>query len=73
MTITQTIEVRDDRRIYFELPQGIPTGKVIISFTPVKADKKNMSEAEEIEIINRNAQRLNLEAMDVFSYQNLDL
>jgi hypothetical protein len=32
-----------------------------------------MSEAQEMELINRNAERLNQEAMDVLSYQNLYL
>jgi hypothetical protein len=32
-----------------------------------------MTEAEELEYINRNADRLNAEAEDVLSYQELDL
>jgi hypothetical protein len=32
-----------------------------------------MTEAEELEYINRNADRLNAEADDVLSYQDLDL
>jgi hypothetical protein len=32
-----------------------------------------MTEAEELEYINRNADRLNAEAEDVLSYQDLDL
>jgi len=33
------------------------------------AVRKRMSEAEEIELINRNAEYLNREAMDVLEYQ----
>jgi hypothetical protein len=32
-----------------------------------------MSEAREMELINRNAERLNREAMDVLSFQNIDI
>jgi hypothetical protein len=39
---------------------------------PVPARFK-MTEAEELEYINRNAARLNAEAEDVLSYQDLDL
>jgi hypothetical protein len=39
---------------------------------PVSARFK-MTEAEELEYINRNADRLNAEAEDVLSYQDIDL
>jgi hypothetical protein len=39
---------------------------------PVPARLK-MTDAEELEYINRNADRLNAEAEDVLSYQELDL
>jgi hypothetical protein len=39
---------------------------------PVPARLK-MTEAEELAYINRNADRLNAEAEDVLSYQDLDL
>ena len=34
MTITQTIEVPDSRRITLDLPPEIPTGKVVLTFSP---------------------------------------
>jgi len=37
MTITQTVEIPSSRRITLEVPREIPTGAVILSFTPVKA------------------------------------
>ena len=37
MTITQTVEVPSNRRITLKVPQEIPTGAVILSFTPAKA------------------------------------
>jgi hypothetical protein len=40
--------------------------------SPIPARFK-MTEAEELEYINRNADRLNAEAEDVLSYQDLDL
>jgi len=73
MTITQTVEIPADRRLIIEVPREIPVGKTILSFTPASAVKEKMSEAQEIEHINRNAERLNREAMDVLSYQNLDI
>ena len=35
MTITQTVEIPESRRITLEVPPQIPTGKAIIAFTPV--------------------------------------
>jgi hypothetical protein len=40
--------------------------------SPVPVQSK-MTEAEELAYINRNADRLNAEAEDVLSYQDLDL
>jgi len=37
MTITQTVEIPSNRCITLEVPREIPTGSVILSFTPVKA------------------------------------
>ena len=34
MTITQTIEIPDDRRLIIDVPRKIPTGAAIITFTP---------------------------------------
>ena len=38
MTITQTVEVPFNRRITIEVPREIPTGRVILSFTPEVGD-----------------------------------
>jgi hypothetical protein len=38
MTITQTVEIPADRRIVLEVPPQIPTGTVILTFTPVKKE-----------------------------------
>jgi len=68
MTITQTIEIPADRRI--TVPREVPTGPVILTFTPAKVNKKpKMTEAEEIEWINKNIEWLNKEAMENLSYQ----
>jgi len=70
MTITQTIEIPADRRITLDVPCEVPTGRTIIAFTPVKAEvKPRMTEEEELELINKHADELNAEAMDVLSYQ----
>ena len=65
MTITQTVEIPADRRI--TVPGEVPTGHVILTFAPVK--KPRMTEAEEIELINRHVEELNSEALDALSYQ----
>ena len=76
MTITQTVEIPASRRIILDVPGEVPTGTVILSwqcFTDKPAaspfKKPKINEAEEIEYINCNADRLNAEAMDGFSYQ----
>jgi len=56
-----------NRRI--TVPREVPTGPVILTFTPAISKKPRMTEEEEIEHINRNADRLNAEALDVLSYQ----
>ena len=38
MTITQTVEIPADRRITLEVPREVPTGPVILSFTPARAE-----------------------------------
>ena len=73
MTITQTVDIPADRRLAIDVPSEIPAGATIITFTPASTIKKKMTDAEELELINRNAEWLNREAMDVFLYQNLDL
>ena len=36
MTVTQTVEIPSSRRITLDLPPEVPTGAVILSFTPAK-------------------------------------
>ena len=70
MSITQTVEIPADRRLNIVVPSEVPTGPVILSFTAVPSKRKpRMTEAEELEYINKNADRLNAEALDVLSYQ----
>jgi len=70
MSVTQTVEIPASRRLTIDVPREVPTGSVILTFTP--AAKRKMTEAEEIEYINRNAEWLNREADDVLLYQDLD-
>jgi len=42
MTITQTVEIPADRRITLEVPREVPTGPVILTFTPAKAEQKRV-------------------------------
>jgi hypothetical protein len=50
MSVTQTIDVPDSRRLIIDVPREIPAGKTIITFTPAgmatqKRDPKTASEA----------------------------
>jgi len=75
MSFTQTVEIPASRRLTIDVPPEVPTGRAEIRFFPVSASKEQIqrSEARDIEIINKNAERLNAEAMDVLSYQNMYL
>ena len=76
MNITQTVDIPASRRLTIDVPREIPVGRTILTFTPApdqKSDVSAKSEARDIEIINRNAERLNREALDVLSFQSLDL
>jgi len=72
MAITQTVEVPADRRITLEVPREVPTGQVILTFTPAQPSAKAMEKSEErdIELFKLHAERLNAEALDVLSYQD---
>jgi len=39
MTITQTIDIPADRRITLDVPREVPTGPVVLTFTPASAAK----------------------------------
>jgi len=85
MTITQTMDIPADRRI--TVPREVPTGKVILTFTPAGASVKSPestaepqsgkgSRSEDIaardrELFEKYADELNAEAEDVLSYQNI--
>jgi len=75
MTITQTVDIPANRRITLEVPREVPTGPVILSFTPAQTLPKTSEKSEErdIELFKLHAERLNAEALDVLSYQDIDL
>ena len=50
MTITQTVEIPANRRLIIDVPLEVPTGSVIITFTPAK--KENLKEHKTQEWIN---------------------
>ncbi|MCL2181358.1 MAG: hypothetical protein FWB83_09550 [Treponema sp.] len=69
MTFTQTVEIPADHRI--TVPREVPTGQAILTYTPARSETKpRMTEAEEIEWINKNIEWLNNEAMINLSYQD---
>nr|AGS53529.1 hypothetical protein [uncultured bacterium contig00055] len=51
MAITQTVEIPADRRLIIEVPPQVPTGPVILTFTPV--DRTPVDDAEECPICAR--------------------
>jgi len=70
MPITQTIEVPADRRIILKVPREVPTGTVILTFTPPQTVKKPITAEEEKAAINRIAARLKVEMADVLEMQS---
>jgi hypothetical protein len=77
MIITQTVDIPESHRLTIDVPREVPAGltTVIIQFpikeTPVKETvvKRRMTEAEEIEALNRMAEWHNKEALETLSYQ----
>jgi hypothetical protein len=69
MSITKTVDIPESHRLTIDVPQEVPAGKTLLTFTPAS----ELSEAQDIELINRNAERLNRETMDVLSFQSLDI
>jgi hypothetical protein len=50
MSITQTVEIPDNRRLTINVPREVPTGPVIITFTPAsvsipRKDPRTIEEA----------------------------
>jgi hypothetical protein len=70
ITIQRTVSIPADRRLIVDIPPEVPEGKVsvVLSFPQV-----GTSEAEDMDIINRNAERLNSEALDVLLFQGIPL
>ena len=40
MSVTQTVEVPANHRLIVDVPREIPTGRVILTFTPTTADSE---------------------------------
>jgi len=66
MIITQTVDIPADHKLTIEVPSEVPEGQAILTFTP--APKRKLTEAEEIEYINRNAEWLNKQAEDSLEF-----
>jgi hypothetical protein len=73
MSVTQTVEIPVSHRLTIDVPSEIPAGRAVLVFTPASTGREKMSEAQELELINRNIERLNREAVDVLSFQSLDV
>ena len=55
MVIEQTIEIPPNRRIFIDVPQDVPVGKAILTFTPVSTSSVNedLEYAERVWAYNR--------------------
>jgi len=75
MSVTQTVDIPATRRITIDVPSEVPAGRVVLTFTPFPTNAGAIEAvgAQELELINLNAERLNSEALDVLSFQSLDL
>ena len=74
MTITQTVEIPVDRRLVIDVPREVPTGPVILTYTPA-AKAPGMSAVQKDDLMAR-LQKLQgslgkgaFGAMDGVSYQ----
>ena len=76
MSVTQTVDIPASRRLTIDVPPEIPTGRTVLTFIPAAEQRSGitpvLSAEQEIELINRNADRLNAEALDVLLYQDID-
>ena len=66
MTMTQTVDIPENRRLTIEVPREVPTGPTVIAFTP--APKRKLTAEEEIEFFKQNAERLNKQAEDTLEF-----
>ena len=73
MTITQTVDIPENRLLTIKIPPQIPVGKTILTFTLAPAPKKKakLTPEEEDAYFNANMEWLNKEAEDVLSYQDM--
>jgi len=78
MTITQTVDIPEltsNRRLTIDVPREIPAGKtnVVIQFPVREEVKLSGYNTRDVELINLHAEQLNKEALDVLSFQELDI
>jgi hypothetical protein len=50
MTITQTVEIPASRRLTIDVPQEVPAGRVVITFTPM-AETNGIADASSEEVV----------------------
>ena len=41
MTITQTVEIPASHKLTIDVPSEVPTGRVVLTFTPASTDRKS--------------------------------
>jgi len=70
MSVTQTVEIPASHRLTIDVPREVPTGPVVLTFTP--ASKRKLTEEEETEYIKQNAEWLNKQAEENLEFQDID-
>jgi chromosome condensin MukBEF complex kleisin-like MukF subunit len=70
MSVTQTIEIPDSHRLTIDVPREVPTGPVVLTFTP--ASKRTLTDEEETEYIKQNAEWLNKQSEEDLEFQDID-
>jgi hypothetical protein len=53
MNLEQTVEIPPSHRLFVDVPQEVPVGKAILTFTPLSVSK-DLKHAGEIWDVNRN-------------------
>ena len=49
MSVTQTVDIPANRRLIIEVPQNVPVGRTILTFTPIQEPETAVAGVGEIE------------------------
>jgi hypothetical protein len=73
MIVEQTVDVPPSRQLYIDVPQEVPVGKAILTFTPVSAAlAENIDHAEKIWAYNLFTNRISSAMKELFMKIGID-